>query len=134
MVSFLFRTSRLDTELVMQVGLQEIQSGKLIPGQLTTTVVNVSQVGACLILPKLDINGKHLFFATLNSDRYNLFLRPEKQLREEDDFTIPAQSLWMDSCEYESRNAFKIGVQFLQKQKGFFRQLKDTLKDRAQPT
>ncbi len=124
MASFLFRSPRLKTNLTMQVGLQEISNGRLVPEQLTTTVVNVSNDGACLILYTLDVGGKHLFFTTLNSDQYQLFLRPEKEQGDSDDTIIIAQPIWMDSCEHEGKYAFKIGVQFLQKQTAFYKRLK----------
>lgn len=124
MASFLFRNPRIETNLVMQVGLQEISNGKMMPEQLTTTVVSFSHAGACLILYNLDVGGKHLFFTTLNSDQYHLFLRPAGNQDDMDETIITAQSIWMDSCEHEGKYAFKIGVQFLQKQTAFFKRLK----------
>jgi hypothetical protein len=123
MTPFVFRAPRIETDLPMQVGLQEIDTGKLIPGRLNTTAINFSEEGACLVFRTLSVNGKHFFFTTLNSDSYNLVLCPEKQDGSNGEFIIAARSLWMDSCEFENRSGFKIGVQFLQKQKEFFKQL-----------
>lgn len=124
MKSFIFRDSRLETNLTMQVGLQKVSNGKLMPEQLTTRVVNFSYGGACLVLQNLDVGGKHLFFTTLNSDQYYLFLRRANTKDDSGDIIITAQSKWMDSCEHEGKYAFKIGVQFLQKQTAIFKQLK----------
>jgi len=124
MKSIIFRTPRIETELVVRVSLQEISNGKLMPGQLTTTMVNISQKGACLILFTLDINGKHLFFDTLNSDHYNVLLSLGNDHGDNGGFIIAAQSVWMDSCEHEGKHAFKVGVQFLHKQKKLLERLK----------
>jgi hypothetical protein len=75
----------------MRVGLQDMHTGIPQPGLITVTVTNFSPQGACLILPNLTINGKHLFYATLNSDSYNLLLYLEGQNGIEDNLTIAAR-------------------------------------------
>ena len=100
----------------MSVGLQEKHSGRAVPGLLNTTVINFSAQGACLILPTLNVNGKHLFYETLNSETYNLLLYPEHRDGGEDKLTIAARSVWMDSCEHLDKPAFKIGIHFLASQ------------------
>lgn len=109
----------------MSVGLQDMHTGIPLPGLLTTTVINFSPQGACLILPKLTINGKHLFYVTLNSDSYNLLLHLEGRNGVEDESTIAARPIWMDSCEHMNKPAFKIGAQFLHNQKGLYKLLKN---------
>jgi hypothetical protein len=108
----------------MKVGLQDMRTGIPLPGLITTIVINFSPQGACLILPNLTINGKHLFFETLNSDSYNLLLHLERLDVGDDVPTIVARPVWMDSCEHMSKPAFKIGLQFLHHQKRLFKLLK----------
>jgi hypothetical protein len=124
MAPFLFRSHRIEHPLIMKVGLQDKHTGISLPGLATTTVINFSPQGACLLLPRLAINGKHLFFDTLNSDSYNLLLHPEDVNATEDKFTITAQSIWMDSCEHMDKPAFKIGIHFLQNQKELYKLFK----------
>ncbi len=108
----------------MLVGLQDIHSHEALPGQISTTVVNFSPEGACLIIPKLAIDGKHLFFDTLNSEFYNLVLFFEDQNDENHTkVAISARPIWMDTCEYQSKPAFKVGIRFLFKQDRLFRDL-----------
>jgi hypothetical protein len=126
MVHFLFRSHRIERDLIMSVGLQDMQTGRPLPGLMHTTVINFSPQGACLILPKLTINGKHLFYETLNSDRYHLLLYPEGRKDVEDESTITARSIWMDSCEHMSKPAFKIGIQFLHNQKVLYKLFKQS--------
>ncbi len=124
MVPFLFRSDRIQHDLIMSVGLQDVPTGESLPGLITTTVINFSPQGACLILPKLIINGKHLFFETLNSDSYRLLLHLDCLDVVEDEPTVAAQSIWMDSCEHLSKPAFKIGIQFLHNQKELYNLLR----------
>ena len=108
----------------MNVGLQDMHTGSPLPGLTTTTIINFSPEGACLILPNLTISGKHLFYETLNSDSYNLLLYPEGRNGVEDECTIAAKSIWMNSCEHNHKPAFKIGIHFLHKQKELYKRLK----------
>lgn len=124
MVPFLFRPHRIEHHLIMSVGLQDMHTSIPLPGLITTTVINFSPQGACLILSKLTINGSHLFYKTLNSDSYNLLLHPGELNGVEDESTIAARSIWMDSCEHMDKPAFKIGIHFLQKQKELYKLFK----------
>lgn len=124
---FFFRSDRLEHDLKMRVGLQDIHAKKSLPGFLTTTVINFSPEGACLIIPRMAIDGKHLFFDTLHSNEYVLVLFSEEQEDDDDQSTITAESIWMNSCEYQSKPAFKIGIRFLHKQDTLFKNLKKKL-------
>lgn len=108
----------------MSIGLLDIRKGTALPGLLTTTVINFSRRGACLILPTLSLNGRHVFFETLNSDRFNLLLHPGKQEGDNIVSTIAARSIWMDSCEHMQQAAFKMGIQFLHDQNFLYKHLK----------
>jgi hypothetical protein len=110
----------------MSVGLQDMHTSISLPGLITTTVINFSPQGACLLLPTLAINGKHLFYETLNSDSYNLLLHPGDVNGAENGLTIAARSIWMDSCEHMGKSAFKIGIRFLQNQKELYKLFKQS--------
>jgi hypothetical protein len=126
MAPFLFRSHRIEHHLIMRVGLQDMHTSISLPALITTTVINFSPQGACLLLPKLAINGKHLFYETLNSDSYNLLLHPGDVNGAEDEFTIAARSIWMDSCEHMGKPTFKIGIRFLQNQKELYKLFKQS--------
>lgn len=121
MVPFLFRAPRIEYELTMSVGLQDMITGIPLSGLISTTVINFSPEGACLILPKLSINGKHLFYSTLNSDSYNLLLYFDGPNDTEEELIIAARSVWMDTCEHNGKPAFKIGIRFLNNQKSLYK-------------
>lgn len=124
MGSFFFRSDRLEHDLTMRVGLLDMHVQKSLPGLITTTVINFSPEGACLVMPKVAIDGKHLFFDTLHSNDYALVLFSEEQEEDNDQFAITAESIWMNSCLYQDKPAFKIGIRFLHKQDQLFKNLK----------
>jgi len=124
MGSFFFRSDRLEHDLTMRVGLLDMHAKKSLPGMITTTVINFSPEGACLIMPKVAIDGKHLFFDTLHSNDYALVLFSEEQEEDSDQLAITAESIWMNSCLYQNKPAFKIGIRFLHKQGQLFKNLK----------
>ncbi len=120
MMSFLFRPPRIEHELIMSVGLLDIYTGIPLPGLLTATVINFSPRGACLILPTLALNGKHVFYETLNSEHYTLLLHVGRSKGDGDSSTIGARSIWMNSCEHLPQSGFKIGIHFLHDQKALY--------------
>ena len=127
MSPFFFRSDRLEHDLKMRVGLQDMHGEQSLSGLLTTTVINFSPEGACLVIPKLAIDGKHLFFDTLHSNDYALVLFSEELGKDSDQPAITAESIWMDSCLYQNKPAFKIGIRFLHKQDQLFKNLKRKL-------
>lgn len=127
MVSFSFRETRLESQLPVWLRLQANGSQELHPGKVEATIINVSKGGACLLIPKLLIDGKHLFFTTLNSS-HTLLLQPHGSLNEIDEFSISAKSVWMDSCEHLNQQFFKVGISFTTPQKDFFESIKKHLR------
>ena len=121
---FPFRPPRIETSLPSYVQLQETSSGQPLSPKADATIVNVSTGGACLVVSQLILDKKHLFYDTLDSDTCNLLLRTGKTDCTSETFTISARSVWMDSCDFNGKPAFKIGVSFLQKQKELFTEIK----------
>ena len=125
MIFFPSRLLRLETEHRVKIALQEWGRGDLLPGEpLGGVMVSISQGGACLVLSKILLGGRHLFFSTLNNDQYNLVLLLAPLKAGDEDFAIPARSVWMDSCFYKRQPAFKIGLSFHERQKQLFRLFK----------
>lgn len=127
MVSFTFRNPRIETDIPVWLRLRENSTGKLHPGTLGASIVNISISGACLHIPKLLINGQHLFFSTLNST-HTLNLQPQDHNEHVTKFNIMAQSVWMDSFEHHTNLSFKVGVCFLTVEKKLFKTIKSMKK------
>jgi PilZ domain len=124
MVSLTFRSPRIETNIPVWLQLQENSTGQLHPGTVSASIINISKSGACLRIPKLLINGKHLFFVTLNSTHTMILQFPE-DTKESEGFNISAHSIWMDSYEHLNCLCFKVGVCFTAPQKKLFEHIKN---------
>lgn len=125
MVSFAFRSPRIDTNIPVWLQLQENGTEQLHPGTVSASIINISKNGACLRIPKLLINGKHLFFETLNST-HTMWVQSQEETEQVREFKISAQSVWMDSYEHHNRLCFKVGVCFITMQKKLFENIKNS--------
>lgn len=125
MIFLLSRLLRSETEYRVKISMQERGRGELLPGEpLACVMVNISREGACLVLSKILLEGRHLFFTTLNNDQYHLVILLANPETGEESFAIPASSVWMDSCIYKKQPAFKIGLCFHERQKKLYRLFK----------
>lgn len=125
MALFPIRLNRIKTNFEVLVHLQENNPRNVLNDNLVATAVNVSKGGACLIFPKIFLNGVHLFFSTLRNDTHTLILRCTNSTQETNGgYTILAQSVWMDSHDMDDGPAFKVGVRFIEKQKDLYDSLK----------
>lgn len=129
MIFFSPRPLRLESEYTVTIGLQERQSGLCLPGKCCGVILDISEGGVCLVLTQILLEGKHLFFSTLDSARYHLVLGVANPHSVEESFVISARSVWMDSCHYKKLPAFKVGICFVDRQKNLFRLFKRTLKN-----
>lgn len=114
------RLLRVKTECRVRVRLEDSKSAHSSPASCTAVLVNISQGGACLVLSKMLLEGRHLFFSTLKNERHHLVLLIENPESGDETFMVPACSVWMDSCHYKEVPAFKIGISFHEKQKELF--------------
>ncbi|SDP58760.1 hypothetical protein [Desulforhopalus singaporensis] len=124
MTGFTMRNHRIQTDFKLKVRLRENRTGKIIDGELTAIVVNLSKNGANIRISKLFLNRTHLFFSTLQRHTHTLILEPAQplldKLRFDAGFKIDAQSVWMDKATDGSTFPFIIGVEFMDNQKVFF--------------
>ncbi len=130
MAFFSPRSLRIEADCAVEIRLQEYGSGNFLPGKCEGNLTNVSRDGACIILPKMLLEGKHLFFATLDSKRYHLVIFITNPPKNDAPFRVAARSVWMDSCWYKDGPAFKVGVSFHENQKRlfqFFREMRRTV-------
>lgn len=123
MLSFAFRDPRIETNLTVRLRLQEISTEHLHPGSVNATIVNISKSGACLLIEQLLINGKHLFFTTLNSTHI-MTLQSTDNTEKIKKFNVSAQSIWMDSLKRDNHLYFKVGIRFTTPQKKLFQNVK----------
>ncbi len=124
MIFFPARPVRLISECSVEIGLQERKGGRLLSCSCPGVMVDISEKGTSLVLFQMLLEGRHLFFSTLDNDQYDLVLSINNQETCGESFVIPARSVWMDSCHFNKRPAFKLGICFLEKQKKLFKLFK----------
>ncbi len=125
MAIFAPRPLRLEAECTVEICLQERGKEEFLPGKCEGNLVNLSREGACVVLSQMFLEGRHLFFSTLNNEHYHLVLFIKNPQTANEAFAIPARSIWMDSCQYNQGPAFKMGVSFHQSQKQLFKLIKE---------
>ena len=116
MTSFISRDPRIETDLKVHVGVQEIPSRQLITPLVTGRLRTISTTGACIGLPRIIINTTHLFFATLNNQKNQLLLSISLPDSEEEFAEIAAKPIWMNTWRINKNMEFRIGLHFIAKQ------------------
>lgn len=107
---FRVRKKRDTVELPVRLYLKERRTGKTTSKYLSGTIVNLSSRGACLMIKKVLLDGRHIFFQTQKTAEHLLQIVGLES--EERQVTPKAFSLWMDSGVHHGSPAFKLGVQF----------------------
>lgn len=125
MVPFPFREPRIKSSIPVWLELVENRTRKVHPGKMGATIVNISRSGACLKLPKLLLEGTHLFFATLDSHTHTLLLSFHEDAQGlTTEISVTARAVWMDSFKNEEETYFKVGICFAEKQEKLYRTVK----------
>jgi hypothetical protein len=113
---------RISIEIPVDVFLQNKTTGKISSRHVNGTLINLSKVGACIIITKVILDGSHLFFTSLEQAENNLFL---KDISINDDVScLVATAVWMDICTYNQQPSFKMGIKFQEHQKELYTTLK----------
>lgn len=123
---FFLKPPKIDGDLKVSIGLQDIHSGRIEPAICSGILTDCSEEGGCLLLSRLIVDGKHIFFSTLNSERYHLVIGFDQLASSEHQDGVVARSIWMDSRRRKDSTVFKMGIRFLNRQKDLFNQLRDS--------
>ncbi len=123
MALFRIRSPRINFEIPIKIYFLERNSGKLSQEYLPGFLLNLSRGGACIIVSKVMLEGKHIFFSTQNQKRYYLFFN-DNAAENDEQIDIKGFSVWMDRCDFRGKHFFKIGLEFLRKQNELFKRLK----------
>lgn len=128
----LFRTrkARISVDFTARVCLQNKQSGKLTESSLLCTVSSLSNNGACLILEKMVLEGEHLFFSAQQQSEHLLYIKDFSIDLGIDEPRLQGVAIWMDSCIVQDKKAFKVGVEFVEKQDQLIERLKKGTKNK----
>lgn len=118
------RPEKIETTLGVSISLQDAVTGEIHPAVLSGTVTECTEDGARLQLAKLMADGKHIFFSTLDSERYHLLLDFDLLAQIDQPTEVTAQSIWMDSGHQDNRIIFTMGIRFLENQKSLLDMLR----------
>ncbi len=125
---FTTRSERISVEFTTHIHLQKKENSKISTKSHQGTVVKISKTGACVVVDKVVLDGQHLFFnAQQQAENWLYFDHFPLNIDEENDHLI-AEAIWMDTCFYNNKSAFKIGVRFTEEKKELFAFLKKNQK------
>jgi hypothetical protein len=118
------KPARLETIINVSVSLQDGVTGEVHPAVLDGVITECSERSARLQLPKLMVEGKHVFFSTLQNERYHLLLDFEPLAENDQPTEIAARSVWMDTDPQNNRTVFYMGIRFLERQRELIEMLR----------
>jgi hypothetical protein len=116
MVFFTPKALRIEGECRVDIRLQEYGHKTYLPGVATGVIVNLSKKGACLMLQQMLLEGRHLFFSTLNTESCQLVLFFNLAPESKSPIIVSGRSVWMDYHSAEDKSAFKVGIEFHENQ------------------
>lgn len=121
---FKTRSHRISVDIATRIYLQDKEDGSLSKNWQDGQLVTLSKEGASVIVDKMVLDGQHLFFAAQQQAEKFLYLSDLNGQTEDIQSQLTAEAIWMDSCTFNDKSAFKIGLRFTDDQKGLFETLK----------
>jgi len=104
---------RILTEQEVALQLHDVSTNARLTGRASALLLDLSRQGAGLKLSQVLIDGRHLFYAALDSETILI----EIVFRATDDAEemppIPARPVWLNRDMEDSTMPFRMGVQFI---------------------
>lgn len=101
-------TDFLPISLLVNRGRQQIS------GPYSARVTDISYHGAQLLLTRVMMDSFHIFHSTREDDSQTLQLIFSIS-KDDEDITVSARPVWLDSTQMEDMKVFKMGVDFTEK-------------------
>jgi hypothetical protein len=124
MITELRTSKRYVDYLPIRVTARDGVSGEIMAGPLSGRIIDISTVGACLLMTQIMSNSYHIFHSTRENDSLSLQLQinlPPDIM----DCNISARPIWMNLFRQDEIRAFKMGVEFLTNPEG--KQIKELM-------
>lgn len=121
---FKTRSHRISVDIATRIYLQDKEDGSLSKSWQSGQLVTISKEGASIIVDKIVLDGQHLFFSAQQQAEKFLYLSDLNGETEDTQPQLTAEAIWMDSCTFNDKSAFKIGLRFTDDQKSLFESLK----------
>ena len=116
-------------EFTTHIHLQKKENGKKSTNCYQGTVIKISKTGACVVVDKVVLDGQHLFFNAQQQAENWLYLSNFSLNIADGNDHLTAEAIWMDTCSFKNKSAFKIGIRFTEEKKELFDFLKKNLKE-----
>lgn len=121
---FTTRSERISVEFSTHIHLQKKENAKISSNSHIGTVIKFSKNGACIVVDKVVLDGQHLFFNAQQQAENWLYLSNFPLNIEDGDDHLTAEAIWMDTCSFRNKSAFKIGIRFTEEKNKLFTYLK----------
>ena len=125
---FTTRSERISVEFTTHIHLQKKENSKISQNSHRGTIIKISKTGACVVVDKVVLDGQHLFFNAQQQAENWLYLNNLSLNADEEDDHLIAEAIWMDTCTFNNKSAFKIGIRFIEEKKKLFTFLKENRK------
>lgn len=122
---FKTRNHRISVELPVRIHLKRKEDQHLSKNSQAGTVTHISKTGACVVVDKIVLDGEHIYFNAQQQADSWLYIYDLSQLIGEEGKHIAAETIWMDTCTFQDRSAFKIGIRFTEEQESLFNHVKE---------
>jgi hypothetical protein len=125
---FTTRSERISVEFPTHVHFQKKENDTISANCHQGTIIKISKTGACVVVDKVVLDGQHLFFHAQEQAENWLYLNNFPVEIDEENEHLTAEAIWMDTCTFKNRSAFKIGIRFTQENNKLFHFLKENQK------
>ncbi len=105
---------RISTQQDVELYLYNKSNNSQLTGRVTALLLDLSKQGAGLKFPRVLIDGKHLFYAALDSDTIFIIIVFRSTDNDPEQVApLLARPVWFDRDMEDSVMPFRMGVQFI---------------------
>jgi len=131
MISKFRQSKRINDYIPVAITVHNETTGKMVAGPFSGKIINISNIGSCLLMRQVMMGSYHIFHSTREDDA--LFLQVTIDLPPDIvHCKIPARPIWMNLFHQDEIRAFKMGIEFLLNSKREQKNIKKLLSAIAQ--
>ncbi len=112
MAAELRRSSRYNDFLPITLFVDGDNHQQKLAGPLSGRIVNISNHGACLLMPHVMIDNFHIFHSTREDTSSSLQIKIQNP-EDSETMKIAARPVWFNSMKLDDMKVFRIGVDFI---------------------
>lgn len=108
------RSHRYADFLPISITVRKIDDNSLEAGPLAARIIDVSNHGACLLMPQVMVHSYHIFHSTREDESVVLVLHITLSSHPEP-IEIKSKPVWLNATKLNDIKVFKMGVDFTDK-------------------